>query len=129
LQGTVAVAGLGFTPGSVLLVNGQPLATLFGDAGQLFVPGFLPQLRRLRRVRRHGRLVYVDGGLVAVRVLVPGVGLSPVVLLLVEEVAPGDIGTAAERAIAESWEQRHHQEADTSGDFRRLLRQLRAHGI
>jgi hypothetical protein len=129
LQGTMAVAGLGFTPGSVLLVNGQPLATLFGDAGQLFVPGFLPQLRRLLRVRRHGRLVYVDDGLVAVQVLVPGVGLSPVVLLLVDEVAPGDIGTAAERAIAESWERRHNQEADTAPAFQRLLRHLRAHGI
>jgi hypothetical protein len=129
LRGTVAVAGLGFTPGSVLLVNGQPLATLFVDGSHLLVPGFLPQLQRLLRVRRHGRLVYVDDGMVAVQVLVPGVGLSPVVLLLVEEVAPGDIGTAAERAIADSWERRHQQEADTSPDFARILRRLRAHGI
>jgi hypothetical protein len=62
-------------------------------------------------------------------VLVPGVGPSPVVLLLVDEVARGDIGTAAERAIAVSWEQRHQQEADTAPVFQRLLRQLRAHGI
>jgi hypothetical protein len=45
-------------------------------------------------------------------------------------VAPGDAGTAAERAVAERWEASHHgQAAHTSPVFARLLRRLRARGI
>jgi hypothetical protein len=32
-------------------------------------------------------------------------------------------------ARSESWERRHQQEADTSPDFARILRRLRARGI
>jgi hypothetical protein len=53
----------------------------------------------------------------------------PAFLLVAERVAPGDSRTPAERLVAQLGEDRFHQEADTSPDFARLLRRLRALGI
>jgi hypothetical protein len=65
----VLLTGAGFAPGSLMLVNGQVVPTLFeGNVLQAQVS------RRLLRRHRHGREVVVQ-------VLTPGVGLSvPVVL-------------------------------------------------
>jgi hypothetical protein len=130
-QWPLTVQGQGFAPGSVLLVNGMPLATLFLDGTTLEVPVFLRQVQWWLRARRsHGRVAGFEEGWLAVQVWVPGVGVTAAVPLEVMDlVAPGDVGTAAERAVAESWEVRHQQEADTSPDFARILRGLRAHGI
>jgi hypothetical protein len=128
LQRTLTVLGLGFGPGSVLLVNGRPVATRFLDGTHLEVRRFL---RQVRRRLPHGRVAVFGDGLLTLQVRVSGVGLTPAVPLeVLELVAPGDAGTAAERAVAERWETTHHQQADhTSRIFARLLRRLRARGI
>src|SRR5262249_22240372 len=82
LRRTLTVLGLGFTPGSVLLVNGRPVATLFLDGTHLAVPRFLRQVQRRLHVRRaNGRVAVFEEGLLTVQVLVPGVGVTPAVPL------------------------------------------------
>jgi hypothetical protein len=78
----------------------------------------------------HGRVAVFGDGLLTLQVRVAGVGLTPAVPLeVLELVAPGDAGTAAERAVAERWEATHHRQPQTSRVFARLLRRLRALGI
>jgi hypothetical protein len=131
LHRPLTVLGLGFTSGSVLVVNGRPVATRFVNGMGLQVHRFLQHVRRRLRVRRpHGRVAVFKEGRLTLQVLVPGVGVTPPVPLEVEElVGPGAIGTPRERAVAQAWEAAHHQQADTSPDFARLLRRLRARGI
>jgi hypothetical protein len=82
LRRTLTVLGLGFTPGSVLLVNGRPVATWFVDGTHLEVPRILRQVQRLLRQRRpHGRVAVFEEGLLTLQVLVPGVGVTPAVPL------------------------------------------------
>jgi hypothetical protein len=127
LRRTLTVLGVGFTPGSVLLVNGRPVATRFLDDTHLEVRRFL---RHVDRRLPHGRVAVFGDGRLALQVRVPGAGLTPAVPLeVLEAVGPGDAGTAAERAVAERWEALHHQAAGTSPVFARLLRRLRARGI
>jgi hypothetical protein len=133
-QRTLTIRGLGFTPGSVLLINGRPVATRFRDGTGLQVPRFLRQVRLLRGRRPPGRLAaFEEGlleGLLTLQVLVPGAGATPPAPLEVQElVGRGGSGTPRERAVAEAWEDAHHQEAHTSPAFARLLRRLRARGL
>jgi hypothetical protein len=127
----VTGTNLTFGPGSVVLVDGVPVRSVWLDGTHLEVPRFPNLLDRLargehRRGRRLRRFT-VDEGSVTVAVRLPGGGVSPPVRFTVlEAVAPGDAGTPRERRLAEAFESLTGKEAHQSPLFQAILRTLRA---
>jgi hypothetical protein len=124
---TLVVGGVNFQPGSVVLVNGHPLITVFINGTQLLVPGFLEQVVKALTVRRgrHRHRLF-DDGILGIKVLVPRVGETPRALFQVlEAVSPGKTGTPGEQRLARRFEDLTHQEADTSPVFQAILAALR----
>jgi hypothetical protein len=71
----LVVGGAAFVPGSVVLVNGRPLRTLFVSSTGLLVPNLFGQMSHVPGAGPHHRS---DGRApVFLVVLVPGVGISP----------------------------------------------------
>jgi hypothetical protein len=135
LSSALGLVGFNFAPGSVVFFGGLPLTTVFIDAYNLFIPGFLAQLTSdvkalLRQQHRHvPRHLRIGDGVVPLLVVSPGFGVTLLLVPIIEAVAPGDLGTAAERAAAIASEQQTGHEADTSPQFQHTLKQLRRLGI